>query len=276
MTSLSGLCSSSPSLKPKHDRVVIPLFRKYSLAFPTRSNSCSKLSVAGEVSADLSKTYSVGVLKDKQGGLEKDPKALWRRYVDWLYQHKELGLYLDVSRIGFSDEFVAEMEPRFQVAFKAMEDLEKGAIANPDEGRMVGHYWLRNAKLAPKPFLQVQIEKTLDAVCKFADDVISGKVSLAVPFSLAVTSKFTINVEAGLVYLSICLIPLELQIKPPSSPEGRFTQILSVGIGGSALGPQFVAEALAPDNPPLKVFDQNFSFSLKFAPDKEQFDQKLW
>jgi glucose-6-phosphate isomerase len=45
----------------------------------------------------------------------------------------------------------------------------------------------------------------------------------------------------------------KLQIKPPSSPEGRFTQILSVGIGGSALGPQFVAEALAPDNPPLKV-----------------------
>lgn len=29
--------------------------------------------------------------------------------------------------------------------------------------------------------------------------------------------------------------------------------MLSVGIGGSALGPQFVAEALAPDNPPLKV-----------------------
>ncbi|XP_012445917.1 glucose-6-phosphate isomerase 1, chloroplastic [Gossypium raimondii] len=218
MASLSGLCSSSPSLKPKHDRVVIPLFHKYSLAFPTRSNSCSKLSVAGEVSADLSKTNSVGVLKKaKQGGLEKDPKALWRRYVDWLYQHKELGLYLDVSRIGFSDEFVAEMEPRFQAAFKAMEDLEKGAIANPDEGRMVGHYWLRNAKLAPKPILQVQIEKTLDAVCKFADDVISGK------------------------------------IKPPSYPEGRFTQILSVGIGGSALGPQFVAEALAPDNPPLKI-----------------------
>lgn len=45
----------------------------------------------------------------------------------------------------------------------------------------------------------------------------------------------------------------KMQIKPPSSPEGRFTSILSVGIGGSALGPQFVAEALAPDNPPLKV-----------------------
>ncbi|KAK8692384.1 hypothetical protein V6N13_075846 [Hibiscus sabdariffa] len=222
MASLSGLCSSSPSLKPTHDRLakLTPSFRKDSPAFSTRSNpnSNSKLSVAREVSADLSKTNSVGVLKEaKQGGLEKDPKALWRRYVDWLYQHKELGLYLDVSRVGFSDEFVEEMEPRFQAAFKAMEELEKGAIANPDEGRMVGHYWLRNSKLAPNSFLQVQIEKTLDAVCKFADDVISGK------------------------------------IKPPSSPEGRFTQILSVGIGGSALGPQFVAEALAPDNPPLKI-----------------------
>lgn len=150
-------------------------------------------------------------------GLEKDPRALWRRYVGWLYQHKELGIYLDVSRVGFSDEFVKEMEPRFQAAFRAMEELEKGAIANPDESRMVGHYWLRDPKRAPNSFLKTQIENTLDAVCKFANDVVSGK------------------------------------IKPPSSPEGRFTQILSVGIGGSALGPQFVAEALAPDNPPLKI-----------------------
>lgn len=49
-----------------------------------------------------------------------------------------------------------------------------------------------------------------------------------------------------------------MQIKPPSSPEGRFTQILSVGIGGSALGPQFVAEALAPDNPLLEVSDRSY------------------
>lgn len=57
-----------------------------------------------------------------------------------------------------------------------------------------------------------------------------------------------------------------MQIKPPSSPEGRFTSILSIGIGGSALGPQFVAEALAPDNPPLKVSDNlliECQFSIK-------------
>lgn len=151
----------------------------------------------------------------KKPRLEKDPRELWKRYADWLYQHKELGLYLDVSRVGFTDEFFQEMEPRLQKAFKDMEELEKGSIANPDEGRMVGHYWLRNPKLAPKIFLNQQIEKTLDNICDFAEKVISGK------------------------------------IRPPQ--KGTFTQILSIGIGGSALGPQFVAEALAPDNPPLKI-----------------------
>nr|CAD1826971.1 unnamed protein product [Ananas comosus var. bracteatus] len=155
--------------------------------------------------------------REEARGVDKDPIRLWKRYVHWLYHHKELKLYLDVSRIGFTDEFVERMEPRFQKAFRAMQELEKGAISNPDEGRMVGHYWLRSPKLAPTEILRSQIENTIDAICKFADDIISAK------------------------------------IKPPSSTAGRFTQILSIGIGGSALGPQFVAEALAPDNPPLKI-----------------------
>nr|GMD07046.1 glucose-6-phosphate isomerase 1, chloroplastic [Ipomoea batatas] len=176
-------------------------------------------SVAREVPAGVSAASGNNdvILKSKaaEDGILKDPRQLWKRYVDWLYQHKELGLYLDVSRVGFSDDFVGQMEPRLQKAFKDMEALEKGAISNPDEGRMVGHYWLRSPHLAPNSFLRLQIENTLEAVCKFADDVVGGK------------------------------------IRTPSG--GRFTQILSVGIGGSALGPQFVAEALAPDNPPLKV-----------------------
>ena len=131
--------------------------------------------MAREVPAEVSPVND-GVLKEKKG-LEKDPRALWRRYVEWLYQHKELGLYLDVSRVGFTDEFVEEVEPRFQGAFRTMEELEKGAIANPDEGRMVGHYWLRDPKRTPNSFLRAQIENTLEAICKFADDVLSGKVS---------------------------------------------------------------------------------------------------
>lgn len=148
---------------------------------------------------------------------ETDPLRLWDRYLDWIYQHKDLGLYLDVSRISFSDEFVAEMEVKFHKAFLDMVKLEGGAISNPDEKRMVGHYWLRKPELAPTVFLKKQIEDALDRVSLFAADVVSGK------------------------------------IKPPPCPAGRFTQVLSVGIGGSALGPQFVAEALAPDNPPLKL-----------------------
>ncbi|KAL5558531.1 hypothetical protein UlMin_034742 [Ulmus minor] len=222
MASISGICSSSSSLKPKNPllRTTSSSLRPNSVSFPIlakrvpdRSFGFGPVPVAREISAELSGNDRAP--KKEKKGLEKDPQALWQRFVDRLYQHKDLGLFLDVSRVGFSDEFVEEMEPRFQAAFQAMEELEKGAIANPDEGRMVGHYWLRNSELAPTSFLKTQIDSTLDVLCKFADEVVSGK------------------------------------IKTPSG--GRFTQILSVGIGGSALGPQFVAEALAPDNPPLKI-----------------------
>jgi glucose-6-phosphate isomerase len=108
--------------------------------------------------------------------LEADPIRLWDRYLKWLYQHKELGLYLDVSRIGFTDEFVAEMEPQFAKAFQAMAALESGAISNPDEKRMVGHYWLRKPELAPNAFLKKQIEDTVDRLGKFAHDIVHAKV----------------------------------------------------------------------------------------------------
>lgn len=66
-----------------------------------------------------------------------------------------------------------------QRAFEAMTEIEKGAIANPDEGRMVGHYWLRNPKIAPKPFLTMKIEKTLDSICEFADKIIRAEVRVS-------------------------------------------------------------------------------------------------
>ena len=75
--------------------------------------------------------------------LPMDTAALWQRYQDWLYYDEELGFYLDVSRMSFDDAFVEKMKPKFDKAFKDIEALEGGAIANPDENRMVGHYWLR-------------------------------------------------------------------------------------------------------------------------------------
>ena len=142
-------------------------------------------------------------------------RALWQRYQDWLYFHPGLGLYLDISRMRFDDAFVASLQPKFDKAFTDMVKLEKGAIANPDENRMVGHYWLRNPDLAPTPELTQEIVQTLEQIEAFADQVHTGA------------------------------------IHPPK--ESRFTDIISIGIGGSALGPQFVAEALSPDLPPLQI-----------------------
>lgn len=143
--------------------------------------------------------------------VEKDPIKLWERYVEWLYQHKELGIFVDVSRMGFTDEFLQQMEPRMQRAFAAMVELEKGAIANPDEGRMVGHYWLRDPALAPNSFLRNKIETTLDSILAFSQDVISGKV--AAKFSnfhlldileIASAAEFGLHIMLGLqCYTSI-------------------------------------------------------------------------
>jgi glucose-6-phosphate isomerase len=140
---------------------------------------------------------------------------LWQRYCDWLYHHAELGLYLDVSRIPFPDTLVATLTPAFAKAFADMAALEAGAIANPDENRMVGHYWLRAPELAPSPELQRAIEETVERIERFAALVHAGT------------------------------------IRPPAA--SRFTEALNIGIGGSALGPQFVDQALAPDAPPLHL-----------------------
>jgi len=80
-----------------------------------------------------------------------DAAALWQRYQDWLYYHQGLDFYLDVSRMRFDHAFVEAMRPKFEKAFEDMEALERGAIANPDENRMVGHYWLRDPDIAPTP-----------------------------------------------------------------------------------------------------------------------------
>jgi len=144
-----------------------------------------------------------------------DTAALWQRYQEWLFYDKELEFYLDVSRVSFDDRFVEKMKPAFEKAFKDMAALEAGAIANPDENRMVGHYWLRDPDLAPTPELKKQIVETLEEIESFCTKVHTG------------------------------------EIKPPGAE--KFTDILSIGIGGSALGPQFVSEALAPIDPPLKI-----------------------
>ena len=145
---------------------------------------------------------------------------LWERYQKNLCQVPGLGLTLDISRMRFDDGFFERMAEPLARAFESMDALERGAIANPDENRMVGHYWLRAPELAPNDEIAAQIRQTVVDVKAFAAGVHAGA------------------------------------IHPPCSP--RFTRALSIGIGGSALGPMFVADALggpASDRMRVDFFD---------------------
>jgi len=142
--------------------------------------------------------------------------ATWSRFKDTLYQNTELGLALDISRIPFPEDFFAKREADIQAAFAAMNALEKGAIANPDEQRMVGHYWLRAPQLAPTDEIREAITATRTKIDNFAHDIRTGA---------------------------------------KTAPNGApFRHLLVIGIGGSALGPQFVDQALSqPDQAPMTL-----------------------
>ena len=76
-----------------------------------------------------------------------------------IYRDPETGLILDLS-----DAPAIDLAP-LRAAISAMEALEAGAVANPDEGRMVGHYWLRDPQRAPTRATAAEIQQTIDQIC---------------------------------------------------------------------------------------------------------------
>ncbi|MCL2640714.1 MAG: glucose-6-phosphate isomerase [Phycisphaerales bacterium] len=133
----------------------------------------------------------------------------WLRYQKYLCECLSVGLTLDISRMNFSDDFLEKMKPLMAKSFASMTELEGGSIANPDENRQVGHYWLRDAELAPAPAQQKAITETIARIKAFAEK---------------------------------------------THQEQKFTNLLVIGIGGSALGPQFVADSLTSPADKMKVF----------------------
>lgn len=139
---------------------------------------------------------------------------LWKRYSSFLCHCPEIGLSLDISRLNFDDGYLERMEPALQQTLMEMRELESGIIANPDEGRMVGHYWLRSPSLAPSAEISHEIETAVEQVLVFSRQVHNGAIA---------------------------------------GQNGQsFTDLLVIGIGGSALGPQFVADALSAAGDRLK------------------------
>ncbi|MBT9586442.1 glucose-6-phosphate isomerase [bacterium] len=139
----------------------------------------------------------------------------WQQFSRYFLYSPKLDFSVDLSRMGLDDAFLDAMQPASEQAWAAVQELERGAIANPDENRMVGHYWLRKAELAPTAEIKSAIEQMLEQVSTFAASVHHG------------------------------------DIHPPARP--RFARVLSIGIGGSALGPQFVAEALGSPADKMKM-----------------------
>jgi glucose-6-phosphate isomerase len=129
----------------------------------------------------------------------------WEKFTKHYLSIDALDFALDISRVDFSDDFLSEMEPKIQSAFLAMAGFRSRCDRQP---RRRPHGWsLLATQSRPRPSteLSAEIENCLAQIKQIAADVHSGKI---------------------------------LGVK------GKFKNCLIIGIGGSALGPQFVADAL--------------------------------
>jgi len=148
-----------------------------------------------------------------------------KSYASQLVRYKDMSITLDFSKLPLLKDFLGSMEPLIARAYADMAALEAGSIANPDENRMVGHYWLRNSDLAPTAEIKAQIDEPIIALKLFAAAILSGK-------TLAPTGKV-------------------------------YTTCLVIGIGGSALGPELVADALPNTGLKLAFLDNTDAEGMK-------------
>lgn len=130
---------------------------------------------------------------------------LWDRYQKYLVNYEEIGLTLDISRMQFYDGWIEGKREMCEAAIAEMIRIEAGEIINTDENRQVGHYWLRDSTRAPEEYRQL-IDDDVANADEFARAVRNGQI----------------RGETG----------------------EMFKHFLLIGIGGSALGPQFVTEAI--------------------------------
>lgn len=140
----------------------------------------------------------------------------WQRYCKYLKVYPELNFTLDISRMRFADDFFEKTKAGAEKAIAEMKKLESGALANTDEQRMVGHYWLRNTSIAPNNDIKNGIEKENAKIKDFAQKIHSGKIK--------------------------------------SESNTFFENIIIIGIGGSALGPQLVSDALGTTKDKIRTY----------------------
>ncbi len=130
----------------------------------------------------------------------------WNRFVSQLKIYPQLGLSIDLSLMNVSLDSTPTLDAQILKAFEEMTALERGEIANADEERMVGHYWLRAPELAPTKEISLAIRHSVDDIKSFTNKIHQGGIT--------------------------------------NQQGEKFQNVLLIGIGGSALGPQLVAQAL--------------------------------
>ena len=84
------------------------------------------------------------------------------------------GVELDFSRLELPSDLSGRYGEAIDRAVAEMTAVEAGEKVNTDEGRMVGHYWLRNPELAPRE-LGATITRTQESIDEFARDVFTGR-----------------------------------------------------------------------------------------------------
>ena len=130
----------------------------------------------------------------------------WEKFSNYLWFSDELNIWIDISKINFIEEDFENIDQKFVNVFKSLDELENGAIANIDEKRQVGHYWLRNSSIAPNHILQNKIDKEIYSIKEFGRGILEGNI---------------LNCKAQ-----------------------KYTDVLWIGIGGSGLGPLLIIDSL--------------------------------
>ena len=138
----------------------------------------------------------------------------WEHFCEYLWFDDTLGFWVDISKMSISKSDFERLETDFHKAFVAMNKLENGTIANIDEARQVGHYWLRNPSLSPTKQIAAQIQSEIKNIKSFSSDVIKGNLR---------------DIRGN-----------------------RFTDVLWIGIGGSSLGPILLYNSLNQPNSKIK------------------------
>ena len=130
----------------------------------------------------------------------------WEKFSNYLWFNDELKIWLDISKVNFDSNDFKKLEKKFNNVYKALDDLENGAISNKDENRQVGHYWLRNSSISPNKNIKNIIDKEIAKINHFGNMIFNGEIS--------------------------------------NKNGENFTDVLWIGIGGSGLGPLLIIESL--------------------------------